>query len=117
MHSPPAQMASKLGPGPMQPGSDGADGSSDRLTNFLVRQVLLVKEGEDQPVLRPQQVERTFDFAREVVGISACGAVIDPLVDGLGQGEAPPAPGAGGPTPVRGDSDEPGSDRPVNIET
>ena len=87
---PAAEVLGQLGPGPMEPGLDRADGPADHLGDLLVGQALLVEQDEDHAILGPEPAEGPFELAGEVVGVGEAGPVVDPFLGRFGEDR--PAP-------------------------
>ena len=115
--SAPAQVVGELGAGPVQPGLDRPDRSSHRLADLLVGEVLLVEEGEHQPIIGPKPAERPLQLARQVVGVGGSRAMVGPILGRRDGGRAAGALREGRAATVCGDPQQPGAERPLALET
>ncbi len=116
-HAPTLQVFGHLASGTVEPRLDGSDRAADGLADLLVRQALLVKQDENQAVLRTKASQRPLQFPGQIVRVGEAGAGVDAVL-GSFSGDRPARPAAQrGATTVGGDPQQPGPQRTRAIET
>ena len=117
MNPPAGEVRDQLTSCPMQPGLDGSDRPFQHFGDFLIRQAMLVEKDENGPVIGAKSPEGPVQFAGEVVGVGHAGAVVDHLLGRLGQDRPPGSPPERSPATIGGDSQQPGAERAMLVET
>src|ERR1700722_1301095 len=85
------QKFCQFGASPMKPCFDCSNRSSDDPGDLLVRQILFMKQHEDQSIIRAESSEGTFELARQVIGIGQSGSAIHQLFGRFGEQQKRPA--------------------------
>ncbi len=109
MNSSAAQMIGQLTPRPVEPGFHSSNRPADHLADFIVGKILLVKEGEDEAILRAELGEGAFQLTGQVVRVGQSGPTVGQVVTRLNRHGTTSAPGQGGPTSIGGDPQKPGT--------
>ena len=101
----------------MEPGFHGPHGPIDSQGDLFVGQVVFMEEQKDLAILGSELIDSALQFAREVVGVGEACRRIGCLDDDFDRGHLSRLSGQGGSATVRGDSQEPGPDRAIAVES
>ncbi len=116
MDSASSQIICKFESGSVQPGFDRPGGALHDFGNFFVEQTLFMKQGEDQLVIGAETGNRSINLARQIVRVVQTRSVVRCVLADLGNGKTLRSGREERPTPIGGDPQQPGTDRPINIE-
>jgi hypothetical protein len=114
--APTAKVIGQFGPGPMEPRLDGPNGAIDRLADFLIGQAIFVEEHKDQSVVGSESFKGPLQLPRKVVWVGQPRARVAMVFNHLNAWKTPPASGQNGTATIRGDTQEPRSQRPSAVK-
>src|SRR5262245_14339742 len=112
MNAPAAQGLGELGTSAMEPRLDGADRARKCPCDLVVRQILLVKQDEDQAVFGPEPLEAPFQLTGQIFRVGQSGPGVDLILERPRgrQGRSSDPPCQGRTAAIGRDFQEPGTE-------